>query len=467
MTKKKSATNTPAPIEGKPVIPPGAAYPGAALMLVGFASFYFSGQMHPGMFTWHSYVSIGVLIVGGLIWFTSGMDKEHLLEWIRSALIALFLALTIRWALVEPYRIPSGSMEPTLHGDPGFGKGDRVFVNKWVYGLRYPFMNKRIWNGSAPRRWDVVVFKSVEEDAVHNTLVKRIVGMPGEHLQLRNGRVYANGEPLDLPPDMPRDLYYTSPLSAPYGVQEADAFSNIPEGHYLVLGDNSAHSRDGRYFGWLPNENIVGRVSCIWWPPGSWRDFTGFSSTAWWKTLVGIVLFLAALRLLAGRLCSVQVLPDKAQADHLVVSFLHYGPHVPFLKTSPFHWRKPARGDLVLYSAVNNEMKGYVLLVGRIAGLPGEQISFTNGVLTVNGTHTPLPYTAPELYATASPQAVFGRGKSKEYCSVPQDHYFILSDAAGDGEAASDSRCLGWVPEKQVLGRALCCWWPLQRRGRR
>ncbi len=402
MANKQSGSNKSESKEEKIVIPPGAAYPGVALMVIGFIAFYLSGRANPGVFTWHSYVSIGVLVLGGLLWFTSGMDKPHLIEWVRSALIALSLALVIRWALVEPYRIPSGSMEPTLHGDPGFGRGDRVFVNKFVYGLRYPFMNKRIWKGQDPQRWDLVVFKTVEEDAIHKTLVKRIVGMPGEHFQIRGGRIYVNNEPLVLPPDMPQDLFYTSPLNAPYGVQEPAAFSQIPEGHYLVLGDNSAHSRDGRYFGWLPNAHIVGRVSCIWWPPPRWRDFTGFTQTNWWRVLLVVLLVCCLLRIVAVRFCSVQTADSPPAADHLIVSFLSYGPHLPFMKSALYHWRKPARGDLVLYSAVDRNKKATHLLVGRIAALPGEQVTLINGALTINNIPASLPAPAPSSYPTVS-----------------------------------------------------------------
>ncbi len=467
MTKKKSGSDRSGEKEDRIVIPQGAVYPGVALMVMGFIAFYLSGRANPGMFTWQSYVSLAILIIGGLLWLTSGMDKPHLIEWGRSALLALSLALVIRWAIAEPYRIPSGSMEPTLHGDPGFGKGDRVFVNKFVYGLRYPFMNKRIWSGQDPQRWDVVVFKTVEEDALHKTLVKRIVGMPGEHIQIRDGKIFANGRPLTLPPEMPQDLYYTSPLNAPYGVQDPEAFSQIPPGHYLVLGDNSAHSRDGRYFGWLPNEHIVGRVACIWWPPLRWCDFTGFSQTGWWRVLMAILLVCCILRLTAVRLCSVQVSDTPPAADHLLVSFLHYGPHIPFMKSTPLLWRKPRRGDLVLYSVADKEKKATSLLVGRIAALAGEQVAFANGVLLVNESPAPLPKPAPEQYPAAAHDAPYGRNKTKEYSLVPPGHCFILSDSAGKDETPSDSRSLGWIPENNLLGRALFCWWPLKRAGRR
>ena len=111
-------------------------------------------------------------------------------EWVKSILIAIVLALFIRWPVIEPFKIPSGSMEPTFYD------GDRIFVNKFVYGIRFPFngfripyttkttwyADDRIFRGADPQRWDVVVFKSVEHDVQHDILVKRIVGLPVSEL---------------------------------------------------------------------------------------------------------------------------------------------------------------------------------------------------------------------------------------------------------------------------------------------
>lgn len=458
---KRSDTQKPKPAtEGHPVIPAIAAYPGALVFLFGFALFYLTGRANPGMFTWRTSVAIGIMVLGGLLWFTSGMDKPHLLEWLRSAFIALFLALTIRWAIAEPYRIPSGSMEPTLHGDPRFGRGDRVFVNKWIYGVRFPFLNKRIWYGRKPERWDIVVFKSVEKNALHKTLVKRIVGMPGEHIQIRGGKIYVDGQPLTLPPDMPQDIFYTSPLGAPYGIQEPDAFSRIPEGHYLVLGDNSAHSRDGRYFGWLPNEHIVGRVSCIWWPPQRWCDFTGFSKTWWWRTTLILVVVFVLLRVFAFRLCAAPATDSTPKVDHYVVSFLHYGLHLPFFPMVLLPWRNPERGHKVLFSAFDEEKKHRFLSVGQVVGLPDEQIHFSNGVLHINGEPVKLPGLDGNRYEIPSHSAPFGRSKAKEYSLIPPDCYFILSENKDHHSARFDSRSLGWIERERILGKVVFCWWP-------
>ena len=157
-----------------------------------------------------TYAGMGLIIAGMASSYLSGLPRDKAIEWVKSAVFALMLALTIRWAVAEPYRIPSGSMEPTLHGDESPLKGDRVFVNKWVYGLRWPFLNSRIFEGWAPQRWDIVVFKTVEPDAIHPTLVKRIVGLPGEHINIHDGKVFVNGEALEIPDFMPDNMYYTS-----------------------------------------------------------------------------------------------------------------------------------------------------------------------------------------------------------------------------------------------------------------
>ncbi len=467
MAKDKRESKKNESAELKSLIPESAAYLGILFFIAGVAIMYISGRAQGVLVDRMNYLGIAFAAVGCLLWFTSGMDRVQVLEWLRSGVIALLLALAIRWAVAEPYRIPSGSMETTLHGDPRFGRGDRVFVNKWVYGLRYPFMNKRIWNGAPPQRWDIVVFKSIEEDAIHKTLVKRIVGMPGEIIQIRDGKIFANGEEVELSPELPPDTYYTNPLDGPFGVQPSEVFSHVPEDHYLVLGDNSAQSRDGRYFGWLPKDHIVGRVACVWWPPPRWRDFTGFSQTWWWRGLVLLVVLAVLLRIFAGRLCPVHNPTDINKIDHLVISFAHYGYPIPFVNKLLTRWCDPKRGELVLYTAKEPKEGKTHLLVGRIAGLPEEQVQVQEETFTVNGEIQPLPSPAPERYAGSYGNARYGRSKSREYSVVPEGHYFILADETVPDGLPPDSRTLGWIPLDQISGRAICCWWPLRRIGRR
>jgi signal peptidase I len=443
---------------------------GMALAVLGVLTVMASNRMRPGGVEWLWWAGILVAVAGGHLIFFNGMPRAQILEWIKSEAFALILAMLIRWPIAEPYRIPSGSMEPTLHGDERIGRGDRVFVNKWIYGVRWPFMNKRLWQGSPPQRWDIMVFKTVEENALHGTLVKRIVGMPGERIHIQDGKIYANGQPLETPKSMP-EVYYTSPppgfSNMMYGVRTEDEYAVVPEGHYLVLGDNSASSRDGRFFGWLPNENIVGRVACIWWPPQRWRDFTGFSETLWWRALVAALSVAFFVRILIGRSCAMPI-PGKKRPMHYFISFLSLGLRIPFTERWLVRWARPRRGQVVMYAPESEHAPQGALLCGRVAGLPGEKVSIVDGRLLVDGK--PLADSgvlSQPQFASKHADAVFGRSKGKEYASVPEGHYFLVLDHPPEPEEEVwDSRSLGWIAEKQIMGKATAVWWPPSRWGR-
>jgi len=420
------------------------------------------------------------LLAAPVVWLVGPSSG---LEWLKSLLIAVGLALVIRWVFAEPFRIPSGSMEPTLHGEPAIFRGDRVFVNKLVYGLRYPlngvrvwfttfrieYASKRVWQRAGPQRWDIVVFKSAEPKAKNTTLVKRVVGLPGERIHIANGKVYANGEPLELPPGMP-PVEYTRPRHVlesgmKYGVLEEDRYAVVPDECYLVLGDNSARSRDGRYFGWLHNERILGRVSCIWWPPARWRDFTGFSKTWWWRTVVAVVSVLLFVRVLCGRSWRVHRRGEKdtIKADHVYVNRWAFGVPIPFTLMRLFRWGDPRRGDLVLYRRPNANKDQPKLLVGRVAGLGGERVVLNAGKLEVNGAplETPASLAGREF---AAPEGVgpYARSKGKQYSRVPEDRFFILTESEIP-EEHWDSRTVGWVAHEDLMGRASAVWWPPTR----
>ncbi len=409
-----------------------------------------------------------------------GLGKASLLEWGRTLLIAGGLALVIRWAIAEPYKIPSGSMEPTLHGAPGLGQGDRVFVNKWIYGLRWPlndfripfthytihYTENRIFRLKAPQRWDIVVFKTVEKDTKADTLVKRIVGMPGERIHIANGKVYVNGEPLELPPGMP-PVQYTSPMPGftdmRYGVIDSDMYSIVPPDHYLVLGDNSARSRDGRVWGWLPGDHIVGRVFSIWWPPTRWRDFTGFSDTWWWRVIVAMAAALTIWRLFFGRSWRVpSPSPDAAlrSKEHLFIHRAAYGIPIPFTGRRFTAGRPPRRGELVLYLAEDKDEKERAFLLGRIAGLPGEKVFLDEGRLTINGEPVKDAPLAGRVYPASNEAGPYARSKSREYSEAPEGCYFILADTL---EAGPDGRALGWTPKQNLIGPVQGAWWPIPR----
>lgn len=365
------------------------------------------------------------------------------LTFTRNLLLIVGVALIFRWLVVEPYRIPSGSMEPTLHGDPRWWVGDRVFVNKFVYGHRYPFFNKRIWKGKEPERFDVVVFKSAEDNAEFPILVKRLIGLPGERILIRGGRIHVNGEPVEMPPDLV-DNYYTT--YGNYGVTDNDEFSLVPEGHYLVLGDNSPHSRDGRVFGWLPNENLVGRVASIWWPIPRWHDFTGFSKTYWWRIFSACIVTYLIWRIFFGRSWPVHgaVLGDKlAPRAHLYINRIVFGWHFPLSRLRIIPGRTARRGEMVAYYA--DWEKDLVVLAGRIIALPGEAILVSDGHLKMNGAHI-----------SGSPVDAL------DYGETSTDGFFILSE---DPEDLPDSRRVGRVRKSDLIGPAPFVWWPPSKWG--
>jgi signal peptidase I len=483
--KKKSEEKNAAAAgpEESALVPSFMGYIGPFAAVLGLFVMQRVSTARPGTLDWLWYIGLVLTLAGAVAWLTAGMNRSQVFEWSRSGLIALALALAIRWAVAEPYRIPSGSMENTLHGDPGFGRGDRVFVNKWVYGIRVPFMNKRLYQGQDVKRWDIVVFKTPEKDALYGTLVKRVVGLPGERIHIGpDGRIYCNGTALDVPDFSPpagnpgrffKSALYgvmgwkEEPKNAQpgvysqhgmYGVREQDEYSLVPAGHYLVMGDNSYSSRDGRFFGWLPNENIVGRVASIWWPITSWRDFTGFSATLWWRGTVGLILALFALRLFIGR----TVGSIRRGGGHYVVSFVSMGLRVPFTRRWVARWREPQRGDLVLCAATLPEAADQeAMFIGRVAGLPGEKVRVEDGRLFVNDKRDSLPPVLAEMPLGDAPaQAKFGRGRAGEMVTVPEHCFFVLSEAEPDGAAATDSRALGWIPRNGVIGRVTWRWWP-------
>jgi signal peptidase I len=402
-------------------------------------------------------------------WVHLFLYSEGWISWVRSLVFAFALVMVFRWAIAEPYSIPSGSMEPTLHGDPRFLRGDRVFVNKWIYGIRYPFMNKRIWQGKLPERWDIVVFKASEENALHNTLVKRVVALPGERVNIGNdGKIYINGEAVPVPPSV-GNFEYSRNIGAgfDYGVRESDTYSLVPEGHYLVLGDNSNHSRDGRRFGWLPNENIVGRAACIWWPIGNIRDFTGFTETLWWRTSMSLLALYVFWRMFFGRSWRVlgrELGDDFAPSAHLYINRLSFGIPVPSTRMRLTQGRQPARGETVAYYAkVDN---GLVVLAGRIAGIPGDKVAVKNGQLFVADEVIEAPGASNGEDDSQDKKKSKNKKRKRLAIApgpVPEGNYVILSN---DSEVLPDSRALGCVDHRDLIGPATAIWWPPSKWGR-
>ncbi|MDP8253987.1 MAG: signal peptidase I [Candidatus Kaelpia aquatica] len=170
--------------------------------------------------------------------------KHWLREWIESIAIALVVALFIRTFIVEAFKIPSGSMKPTLEIK------DRIFVNKMTYKF------------DDIKAGDIVVFRYPKEPKRY--FVKRLVACGNDRVQIKDGNIIINGEILREPDIFKNNYYYNAEEYGPQG-----RAITVPENQYYVLGDNSAFSKDSRYWGFVPRKNIVGKVFLRFWP--LWR----------------------------------------------------------------------------------------------------------------------------------------------------------------------------------------------------
>ena len=180
--------------------------------------------------------------------------KSAFRETVESIVIAVLLALVVRTFFLQAFKIPTGSMRPTLM------EGDRILVDKVTYGIPIPFTAWRLPRIKAPQRGDVVVFRSLEDP--RRDFIKRLVAVGGDEVEIRDLRIWVNGKPL-TEPRIFRELNYYNRGS--YG-QTGQQIS-VPAGYYFFLGDNSASSRDSRYWGFLPESKIIGRAFVIFWPP--------------------------------------------------------------------------------------------------------------------------------------------------------------------------------------------------------
>lgn len=224
------------------------------------------------------------------------------LDWTAGLFPVLFVVFVLRSFLFEPFKIPSGSMIPTLM------VGDLILVNKFTYGVRLPVLNTKVIEGNTPQRGDVMVFRYPPQPTLD--YIKRVVGVPGDTVAYLNKRLTINGQEVpttELPDffdtdamryfgqfeeklgDKPHQLLNTKGM--PAFVQGASEFPfrenctytvegvtcKVPEGHYFAMGDNRDNSLDSRYWGFVPDANIVGKAFFVWMNFGNLKRIGSFN----------------------------------------------------------------------------------------------------------------------------------------------------------------------------------------------
>ncbi len=236
-----------------------------------------------------------ILLLTGLIWLLdifvlskrrpAGADEPIVVEYAKSFFPVILVVFFVRSFIVEPFKIPSGSMMPTLLA------GDFILVNKFTYGLRVPILNNTFLQINTPKRGDVFVFHYPPDPALD--YIKRVVGLPGDKISYQNKRLTINGQLLAMQ-DMGDYEYVMSGLnvmtakhyreqlgSVQHDILTHDVVGNyepdtigarfandeeitVPAGHYLAMGDNRDNSSDSRVWGFVPEENLVGKAFFIW-----------------------------------------------------------------------------------------------------------------------------------------------------------------------------------------------------------
>ncbi len=176
-------------------------------------------------------------------------------EYLQAIAIALILALVIRTFVVQAFKIPSGSMIKTLL------IGDHILVNKFIYGVRNP-INRHLWiKVSKPKRGDVIVF--IYPLDRKKDFIKRVIGLPGDTIEIRNKKVFVNGKLFHDPPT----VQHTDPNIIPGTIQPRDNMGpvTVPKGHLFVMGDNRDQSYDSRFWGFVPIKDVKGKAFMIYW----------------------------------------------------------------------------------------------------------------------------------------------------------------------------------------------------------
>ncbi|WP_053366181.1 signal peptidase I [Bacillus sp. FJAT-27245] len=171
--------------------------------------------------------------------------KNEVWEWTKALLVAVALAAVIRYFLFAPIVVDGQSMMPTLKDQ------DRMIVNKLSYRI------------GEPKRFDIIVFHAPE----HKDYIKRVIGLPGDHIEYKDDTLYVNGKAYEEPYlDAYKKMVVDGPLTDPFTLEEKTGEKTVPEGELFVMGDNRRYSKDSRHIGTVPMEKVLGKTSVVYWP---------------------------------------------------------------------------------------------------------------------------------------------------------------------------------------------------------
>ena len=190
--------------------------------------------------------------------------KSTLREYFEAIVTAVILALFVRTWVVQAFKIPTGSMENNLL------IGDHLLVNKFVFGPEPTGFERAVLPMRDIRRGDIVVFKYPDEP--ERDFIKRVIGLPGETLELRNKKIYINGQALDEPYVHYIDATHSASEVTSFDVRERYGPVKVPADQYFVMGDNRDNSQDSRYWGFLPRHYVKGKALLIYWSYESGRE---------------------------------------------------------------------------------------------------------------------------------------------------------------------------------------------------
>ena len=184
-------------------------------------------------------------------------SKSKFVEYAEAIIIAILIAFFIRTFIVQAFKIPSGSMKPTLL------IGDHILVNKFIYGVKIPFIRKNLISISEPNRGDVIVFIYPEDRS--KDFIKRVIGVGGDTIEIRNKKIFLNGLPF-------QDTHgvYVDDFIIPGTIQPRDNFGpmTVPKGAVFTMGDNRDQSYDSRFWGVVDLKDVLGKAFIMYW---SWN----------------------------------------------------------------------------------------------------------------------------------------------------------------------------------------------------